>query len=186
MSENRIDTEFPGADDEADRGGSTPIVPAGRRRPDRTMVIMLLVLGVGIFLVVRGLLVGITGDDRAELPPFVESLDPVPEAVQVPNQSNVFVDLESGFTGVLIIDGVELETVNVDELGQTDVEPGQQIDLPPVTRFEPGNSTLTFTPNESAPISEFADGEHTAEVLYWRIEDGRQFARSFTWTFTVV
>ncbi len=147
---------------------------------------MLLVLGVGIFLVVRGLLVGITGDDRADLPSFVESVDPVPEAVQVPNQTNVFVDLASGFTGVLIIDGVELETVNVDELGQTDIEPGQQVELPPVTRFEPGNNTLTFTPNESAAITEFADGQHTAEVVYWRVEDGRQFARSFSWTFNVV
>jgi hypothetical protein len=150
------------------------------------MIIMLLVLGVGIFLVIRGLLVGITGDDRADLPPFVESVDPVPEAVQIPNQSSVFVDLESGFTGVLIIDDVELETVNIDELGQSDVEPGQQIDLPPVTRFEPGNNTLTFTPNETAAITDFDNGVHTAEVVYWRIEDGRQFARSFAWTFTVV
>lgn len=186
MTENRIDTDSPDLVDEAVSGGDSPTEPRHRRRPDRTMIVMLLVLGVGILLVVRGLLVGITGEDRADLPPFVESVQPVPEAVQVPNQSNVFVDLETGFTGVLIIDGVELETVNVDELGSIDAEPGQQVDVPPVTRFEPGNSTLTFTPNDSAAIAEFADGEHTAQVVYWRIEDGRQFARSYTWTFTVV
>lgn len=150
------------------------------------MIAMLLVLGIGIFLVIRGLLVGITGDERADLPMFVESVDPVPESVQVPNQTNVFVDLATGYTGVLIVDGVEIETVNVDELGQIDIEPGEQLELPPVTRFEPGNSTLTFTPSSAAPITQFVDGEHTAQVVYWRIEDGRQFSRSFTWTFTVV
>jgi len=186
VSEHRIDTESPGAGAETTAGGSTPIEAGRRRRPDKITVAMLLVLLVGILLVVRGLLVGITGDDRADLPQFIQSVTPVPEAVQVPNQSNVFVDLASGFTGVLVIDGVELETVNVDELGQTDVEPGQQVELPPVTRFEPGNNTLTFTPNESAAVTQFEDGEHTAEVVYWRIEDGRQFARTFTWTFTVV
>jgi hypothetical protein len=157
-----------------------------RRRPDRTTVFMLALLAVGILLVVRGLLVGITGDDRANLPTYIESLDPVPEAVQIPNQSSVFVDLATGYTGVLVIDGIEIETVNIDELGQADIEPGQQVELPPVTRFEPGNSTLTFTPNAGALITRFAQGEHTAQVIYWRIEDGRQFARSFTWTFTVV
>jgi hypothetical protein len=45
---------------------------------------------------------------------------------------------------------------------------------------------LTFTPGVAAPITEFVDGEHTVEVVYWRVEDGRQRARSFTWTFNVV
>lgn len=160
--------------------------PRRRRRPDRLTVLMILVLGVGSVLVVRGLLVGITGDERADLPEFIESVDPVPEAVQIPNQTNVFVDLAAGFTGVLVIDGIEIETRSVDELGDLDIEPGQQVEIPPVTRYEPGNSTLTFTPSADAAITEFEDGDHTAQVIYWRIEDGRQFARSYTWTFTVV
>ncbi len=154
--------------------------------PDRATVVMILLLLVGSLLVARGLLVGITGDDRAKLPTFIESVEPVPEAVQVLNQSNVFVDLAGGYTGVFVIDGIEIETRNIDELSSDAVEPGQQIELPPVTRYEPGNATLTFTPTASAPITQFVDGEHTAEVIYWRIEDGRQFARSFSWTFTVV
>jgi hypothetical protein len=156
------------------------------RRPDRTTTLMILLLLVGSLLVARGLLVGITGDDRADLPTFIESVDPVPEAVQVPNQSNVFVDLADGYTGVLVIDDIEIGTVNIDELGNTDVEPGQQVELPPVTRYEPGNATLTFTPSSTAPISQFVDGDHKVEVIYWRVEDGRRFARSYTWTFTVV
>ncbi len=160
--------------------------PRRRRRPDRTTTLMILLLLVGSLLVARGVLVGITGDDRADLPTYIESVEPVPEAVQVLNQSNVFVDLAEGYTGVLVIDDVEIETVNIDELGDTDVEPGQQVELPPVTRYEPGNATLTFTPSSAAPISQFVDGEHTVEVIYWLIADGRQFARSYTWTFTVV
>lgn len=158
----------------------------GGRHIDKTMVAVLLVLGLGSLLLVRGLLVGITGDERADLPTFIESVDPVPDAVQIPNQSNVFVDLASGYTGVLVIDGVELDTQNVDELGRLDVEPGQQIELPPVTIYEPGNATLTFAPNAAAPIDQFVDGEHTVQVIYWRVDEGRQRARSFTWSFNVV
>lgn len=155
-------------------------------RVDRTLAAVCLVLLVGILLVVRGVLGGITGDDRADLPELVESVSPVPDAVQVLNQANIFVDLASGYTGVLVIDGTEVETVNVDELERIDVEPGQQVDLPPVTIYEAGNATLTFTPNADAPVTQFVDGDHTVEVVFWRIEDGRQRARSFSWTFTVV
>jgi hypothetical protein len=157
-----------------------------RARLDKPMVLVLLLLGVGALLVVRGLLVGITGEERSDLPVSIESVDPVPEAVQVPNQTSVFVDLVTGYTGVFVIDDIEIETMNIDDLGRVDVEPGEQIELPPITIFEPGNATLTFTPGAAAPIAEFVDGEHTVELVYWRVEDGRQRARSFTWTFNVV
>lgn len=164
--------------------GDGPVRP--RRRVDKTVIIVSLLVALGMVLVIRGLLVGITGDERNNLPDLVERVDPVPEAVQALSQSNVFVDLAAGFTGVLVIDGIEIETVNVDELGSVTVEPGQQIDLPPVTIYEPGNATLTFSPSDDAPISSFDSGDHQAEVIYWRIEDGRQRARTYTWTFTVV
>lgn len=191
MTEARIDPD-------ADTGGSiddpdaVPTTGAAEEEPtrwlkiDRTTLIVILAVGIGAFALTRGLLVGITGDDRADLPPAIEEVQPVPEAVQVLNQSNVFVDLATGYTGVLIIDGVELETVNILDLGEVDVAPGQQRDLPNVTIYEGGNSTLTFTPNAAAPITQFVDGEHSVELLYWRFDETRQRARSFTWTFTVV
>ncbi|MDJ0769329.1 MAG: hypothetical protein QNJ12_11065 [Ilumatobacter sp.] len=160
--------------------------PARRWRADKPLLIVSALVAVGLFLIVRGLLVGITGDERANLPDLIDRVDPVPEAVQVLSQSGVFVDLAPGHTGVLVIDGIEIETVNVDELGNVQVEPGQQIEIPPVTIYEAGNSTLTFTPSEGAPITGFDSGEHTAQVIYWRIDEGRQRARSFTWTFNVV
>ncbi len=153
---------------------------------DKVMLGMIVLLLLGSLLVARGLLVGITGDDRADLPALIESVEPVPEAVQTLNQSSVFVDLAEGHTGVLVIDGIEIETRNIDELSSDTVAPGQQIELPPVTRYEPGNATLTFTPSSTARISQFVDGEHTVEVIYWPVDEGRRFARSFTWTFNVV
>ena len=63
---------------------------------------------------------------------------------------------------------------------------GQQLSLPPGTVFEPGNATLTFTPGDDELITEFSTGEHTATVLYWKREDGRDASRSFSWTFYVV
>ena len=102
------------------------------------------------------------------------------------SQSSVTVDLEQGYTGVLVLDGVELETVNLDEVGSVAVEPGKQVDIPPVTLYEPGNATLTFTPTEGAVIEEFESGLHVAEVVFWRIVDGRARADTYTWTFNVI
>jgi hypothetical protein len=168
-----------------------PIADAGVRprrrfRIDKTLLLVSLVIGLGLALVTRGLLVGITGDERANLPPLVESVIPVPEAVQVLSQTNVVVDLQTGYTGVLVIDGVEIPTIAVGELTSGDVEPGQQVVIPPVTIYEPGNATLTFTPTTGAPIEQFTEGEHRVQVVYWAIDEGRQRARSYTWTFDVV
>jgi hypothetical protein len=157
-----------------------------KRRVDKTLLLFSLVIALGLVLVVRGLAVSITGDDRARIPDTIESVDPVPEAVQVLSQTNVFVDLDSGQTGVLVIDGIELETINIDELAGRQPEPGQQVNIPAATIYEPGNATLTFTPSDDAPISKFDSGLHQAQVIYWRLDEGRQRARSYTWTFTVV
>lgn len=173
-------------DDAATDTGGAELTDGPPWYADRTLLLVVLLLGVGVFFVVRGLLVGITGDDQAGLPELIEEVNPVPDAVQVLNQGNIFVDLATGYTGVLVIDGIEIDTVNIDEIERIDVEPGQQVDLPPVTIYEAGNATLTFTPNPEAPITQFVDGEHTAEVIYWRVDEGRQRARSFTWIFNVV
>jgi hypothetical protein len=179
-----------GSDDGDDSGGDgrpdRPGGSGGRRRIDKTMLAVSFVVAVGLVLVVRGLFVGISADERAALPDLIDSVSPVPDAVQVLSQSNVVVDLASGHTGVIVIDGVEIETVDVGQLGDLAVEPGQQVELPPVTIYEPGNATLTFTPTDGAPIETFESGEHTATVIYWPVAEGRQRARSYTWTFTVV
>jgi hypothetical protein len=178
------DTEHAAADSPAD--AAQPAAQGPKRRVDKTLLIVSLLVGLGFTLMARGLLVGITGEERSNLPDLIEQVDPVPESVQVLSQSNVFVDLASGYTGVLVIDGVEIETVNLRDLDDIAIQPGQQVDLPSVTIYEPGNATLTFTPSDDAAISQFSEGEHSAKLIYWKVEDGRQRARSYTWTFNVV
>jgi hypothetical protein len=160
--------------------------PRGRRRVDRVLLLASMAIAAGIVVIVFGVIVSVTGDDRSPLPDEVESVAPVPDAVQVLSQSQIVVDLVSGYTGVLVVDGVELETVNLDELGSIAVEPGKQVDIPPVTVYEPGNATLTFTPSEGAAIEELDSGLHEATVVYWRITEGRQRADSYRWTFNVI
>ena len=113
-------------------------------------------------------------------------------AVRVPAQTEVFVDLLPGYTGVLIIDGIELQTVDPNDLnGSPDastpiqIVPGQQVSLPATTIYERGNATLTFVPTEGAPIESFAQGPHTATVIFWKILESRQRSQSYTWTFSV-
>lgn len=165
--------------------GIEPVETAVRpgRKLDKRVILACFVVAVGVTFVARGLLVSVTGDDRAHLPAAVESVAPVPEAVQAFSGTSVFVDLVTGYTGELAIDGVTIESVNINDVPRV---PGQQVDLPLKTIYEPGNATLTFTPEAGAPIDEFPDGQHTVRLTYWPLAEGRQSARTYTWTFTVV
>ena len=131
-----------------------------------------------------GISIAVTGTEREALPEALEEISPSRSASQVPAQTQVFVDMQAGFTGVLVIDGLELETVNLDEV-RSNTKPGQQITLPPTTIFEPRNATLTFDPSPESTISEFSQGEHIVKVIYWKLLEGRSRARSYTWSFTV-
>jgi hypothetical protein len=186
--------------DETDRGetdrdgdAATGVAPTAGRRPrrriDRGLLIASMVIAAGLVLVGFGIIVSVTGDEASNLPDEIESVVPVTDAVQVLSQSNVVVDLQTGYTGVLIIDGVELATIDlfeVDEAAELDLEPGRQVSLPPATVYEGGNATLTFTPSEGAPIEEFTSGRHEVQVVFWPVEEGRSSASSYTWVFNVV
>ncbi len=160
--------------------------PRTRRRVDRKLLVASFVVAIGLVLIGWALLRAVTGDEAADLPAAVEEVTPPPSAIQVPQQSQVIADLQAGYEGRLVIDGVQLPTIRVDELGSVDVEPGEQIDVPPGVLFEPGNATLTYTPAEDAPIESFASGTHTVTVIYWRTEEGPGRARSFSWSFAAV
>jgi hypothetical protein len=78
----------------------------------RRTLICSMVIAAGIVLVIIGFRSSVTGRQALLLPPTIESIDPVRGAVRVPAQTRVFVDLLSGYTGVLVIDGIELKTVD--------------------------------------------------------------------------
>jgi hypothetical protein len=157
----------------------------------RRLLICSFVIAAGIVLVIVGFRSSVTGKKALALPPTIEDIDPVRGAVGVPAQTAVFADLLSGYTGVFVIDGIELKTVDPNDLvandGSTPVNivPGQQVSLPATTIYERGNATLTFVPTEGAPIESFAQGTHTVTVIYWKILESREKSRTYTWTFSV-
>lgn len=154
------------------------------RRPHASLLLASFVIAVCLVAIGYALSLALTGNEGVDLPETIEQVDPLPAAKGVPSQTSVFVDLLPGYEGVLVIDGLELETVNIEDL-QDKNKPGQQITLPPTTIYEPGNATLTFRPSPDAAIEEFTQGEHIVQVIYWKVIDGRSAARSFTWSFEV-
>ena len=154
------------------------------RKPQWPLLLASLAIAMCLVAIGIGVAGSVTGRSAYKLPDQVEQIDPLPAAVRVPAQTSVFVDLQSGYEGVLVIDGLELETVNIESL-QDKNKPGQQIKLPPTTIYEPGNSTLTFDPSDDAQISSFSQGEHQVKVIFWKVLEGRSSARSYSWTFNV-
>lgn len=179
------DVEAVGSAD--DEPGDRPAgVLARLRRLDRSLLVASLALAVGLVLIGLAVVGSVTGDEAADLPDSIEDITPAPDAVQVLQQTQVVVDLAEGYEGQLSVDGVALDTIRLDELAAVDIEPGEQVDVPPGAVFEPGNGTLTFTPGEGTAVEAFAPGSHTVSVVYWRTIEGRDAARTYGWIFEVV
>ena len=176
-------------DDLADSALSETPQERPKRRFDRGLLIASLVIACGLVLVIFGLTTALTGDDGIDRPEAIESVQPVENAVQALQQERVVVDLQPGYEARLVIDGIELPTTVI---GQSDVDPfdqaqaGAQVDLPITAVFDPGNAVISFQPVEGALIESFAQGLHEVRVIYWRIEDGPEQARSYRWEFNVV
>ncbi len=141
-------------------------------------------VALGLTIMILGFRAGITGREAQRLPASIEQMKPGP-GDQVLQQTQIFIDFVDGYEARLTVDGIELETTRLDELTSqgNGLEPGQQVEIPPTAIYDPGNFTISFTPQKGAPIESFSQGEHEAEVTYWKIEDGPNKARSFKWTF---
>ena len=153
-------------------------------RPKWSLLLVSLVMAICVVAVGYAFSIAVTGKARQQLPDAIENTDPVRDAVQVPAQTEVFVDMQAGYTGVLTIDGLELRTVDTRDL-QDAAKPGQQIKLPPTTIYDAGNATLTFKPSKEADIPDFSQGMHLVTVTYWKVIEGRAHARTYTWQFNV-
>ena len=141
-------------------------------------------VAIGLFAIITGFNSGSTGRDAQRLPEAIERMTPGP-GDQVLQQSQIFVDFVDGYNASLTIDGIELTTTRLDELTDNGAtpKPGAQVEIPPTAIYDPGNYTISFLPQEGAPIPTLTQGTHTATVLYWKIIEGPQKARSFTWEF---
>lgn len=141
-------------------------------------------ISFGLLLFITGARVGLTGKDASNLPEAIEGISPG-DNQRVLRQSQIIVDFVEGYEATLYIDDVEMPTTRLDELvtSGTAPAPGAQIDLPPTAIYDPGNFTISFLPQDGAPIEEFVQGEHSATVRYWRT-DGSSKVRAYSWTFT--
>ena len=157
----------------------------GVKRPlNRSNLVVSAGVGIGLALILMGLGAAETGRDAQRLPAVIESVNPGP-GDEVLRQSQVFVDLVEGYNAELIIDGITLETTRLDELSaQANSKPGAQVNIPPTAIYDPGNFTISFLPQEGAPIEQFEQGEHRATVVYWKITDDKSKSKSFTWEFS--
>lgn len=158
--------------------------PVGRRRRvDIGLLIASLAIAGGLVLIIWGFLTAVTGDDGVDRPDAIENLTPVENAIQVLQQESVVVDLEFGWEARLTIDGIDIPTTTI---GEIEVEPGDQLELPPTAIFDPGNAIISFQPVEGAVIESFSAGLHQVRLVYWRTEDGPETARSYVWSFNAV
>ena len=135
--------------------------PAPRRRL-RLQTVLLAVAGVvAINLLVAATIIG-GSEDGPELPSTIESVIPTPGA-GILAQDDVGADLLDTYTGVLLIDGVELPE---DQL---------RINLP--------LGEVGFRPGPGKDITRLEEGLHSATIVYWPQDRSREVAKSFTWQF---
>jgi hypothetical protein len=154
------------------------------RRPNFQLLAISLTIALCLVAMVYGVSLAVTGRDALHLPATIENIEPIGGGAGVPAQTSVLVDLTAGYTGVLVIDGLELQTVNREDL-QDKNKPGQQIVLPPTVIYDPGNATLSFQPSDKSAIKEFTQGEHTVKVIYWKVTEDRTHSKSYAWSFNV-
>jgi hypothetical protein len=97
---------------------------------------------------------------------FVEALIPARDS-QVPQQSRVGIDLATGWTGVLVVNGVEV--------------PEDELDVTPELGM------VEFTPAEGRAVEQLEGGRNCVTAIVWPLSEGRtEGAENVQWCFEVV
>lgn len=132
----------------------------------RVVIVLLLAAATG--LLVWGGVVQESEQPVAAVDSAVEDLVPGRNATAVPRQTRIGVDLAPTWTGVLLVNGLEI--------------PEDQLD-----RNAPLNQFF-FQPGEGKEIERLSAGRVVATAIIWRPTLGEtrdSGSRSFSWTFTV-
>lgn len=163
---------------------NSPDANKPKRKLDKEQMLISIGIALGLVLIIFGFSATQTGRDESGLPDEIERMSPA-DGDRVLRQSQIIVDFIEGYEAVMFIDEIELPTTRLDELTSSGQQaaPGAQVELPPTAVFDPGNFIISFQPQIGAIIEEFTQGEHEGKVLYWRIADGREKARVYTWQF---
>ncbi len=157
-----------------------------RRRPSIEMVLISAGLAIGLMMVILGLMSATTGRDALGYPDEIIEVSPAPNDRQVLSQTEISVDLIDGYEAEIILDDITIPTTRLEDASPQDVKPGQQIELPKTAIYDQGNSLIRFEPTEGAAVERYDVGVHRVTVLFWKIEEGRTTARSFSWSFEVL
>lgn len=155
-----------------------------RRRFDPRTFLVSVGIAVGLLLVVYAFSSARIGSDAQGVKnPAIERLIPGQDDL-VLRQSEVGIDLATGYTGQLIIDDQALVTEEV--VAAEGANPGTVERIVNV-RFDPAENTLLYQPIDlpGAPIAEFDPGQHEITARFWKIAEGEDTARQFSWTFDV-
>jgi hypothetical protein len=146
---------------------------AAHRRAARAAERAPLPARIAIGLLVLGCLVGVTwgfgstkNQTEGQLPSAIESVNPVNNALTVPSQSTISVNLKFGYDADLIIDGVEI--------------PRDQ------TKYDKATAELRFTPGPDKDLKILPGGIRRVMVVYWPLSGTREAnAQTYQWTFSV-
>jgi hypothetical protein len=140
-------------------------LPSGTPAPPRRLRLQTVLLAlagvVAVNLLVAAVVIG-GGEEGPDLPSSIESVIPTPGS-GILAQDEVGADLLDTFTGVLVIDGVEI--------------PEDQL------RYNLPLGEVGFRPGAGTDIVRFEEGLHSATIVYWPQDRSREEAKSFTWSF---
>ena len=143
-------------------------------------------IALGILLIVIGFNSATTGRDALGYPAAIVDISPAPNDRQVLSATEIMVDLEDGYQASLILDGIAIPTTNLEDIAGLVAKPGQQVEIPPTAIYDQGNSLIRFQPTEGAAVEKYSTGVHNVTVRYWKIIEGEQTAKSYSWKFEVL
>jgi len=130
------------------------------RRPNWPRLVTSVLLAAGVALFIAGFASGGSGRPKG-LPVAIVSFSPG-SGDRVLRQSQISVELQPIYTGVLVIDGQEV----------TATYPREQRNI------------LTFQAGPGAEVTEFAPGLHTVRLEYWKQTESRDSSQTYTWSFS--
>ena len=145
-------------------------LPSGQRKkaltlPDRSTLLLLGLGFIAVNFLIAALYLGGRSDEGQAAPIAIERVIPLPGTL-IAAQEEIGADLDDTYTGVLLVDDVELPLDQlrvVDALGQ-----------------------VFYRPREGYDIERLTEGNHSATVVYWPQDKTREeAAKSYTWQFKV-
>lgn len=153
-------------------------------RIDRRRLVLSFVVAAALVALSFGVRRARTGESTVgTTDPAIENVSPKPDEL-VLRQTQVMVDLAAGYRGELFIDGQQIPVADLANDGSA-TNDSESNRAPIDAVFDPAQNIITFTPTVGATIEEFDPRHHSVTVSYWKLDESRDQARNFSWSFRV-